>query len=108
GLFTSMAGPPEPNGTALTPTAYAAAHRELGDPARLPLAEPAGLRMPIRVYDAYRASAQYVSADGTTTSFAAQLRAGSQQPPAAMNATPAVRAAVTAAARSSGAAASGV
>jgi RND superfamily putative drug exporter len=108
GLFTSVAGPLEPNGTALTPAAYAAAHRELGDPARLPLAEPAGLRVPIRVYDAYRASAQYVSADGTTIRFAAQLRAGSQQSTAAMNATPAVRAAVTAAARTSGAAASGV
>jgi RND superfamily putative drug exporter len=108
GLFTSMAGPLDPNGTALTPAAYAAAHRELGNPARLPLAEPAGLRMPARVYDAYRASALYVSADGTTIRFAAQLRAGSQQSTAAMNATPAVRAAVTAAARTSGATASGV
>ena len=108
GLFTSMAGPLDPNGTALTPAAYAAAHRELGNPARLPLAEPAGLRLPARVYDAYRASAQYVSADGTTIRFAAQLRAGSQQSTAAMNATPAVRAAVTTAARTSGAAASGV
>ena len=40
GLFTSTAGPLDPNGTALTPAAYAAAHRELGNPARLPLAEP--------------------------------------------------------------------
>jgi len=108
GLFTSMAGPLDPNGTALAPAAYSAAHRELGNPARLPLAEPAGLRMPARVYDAYRASAQYVSANGTTIRFAAQLWAGSQQSTAAMNATPAVRAAVTAAARASGASASGV
>jgi RND superfamily putative drug exporter len=103
-----MAGPLNPNGTALTPAAYAAAHRQLGNPARLPLAEPAGLRMPARVYDAYRASAQYVSADGTTIRFAAQLRAGSQQSTAAMNATPAARAAVTAAARITGASASGL
>jgi RND superfamily putative drug exporter len=108
GLFASMAGPLDPNGTALTSAQYAAAHRELGNPARLPLAEPAGLPMPARVYDAYRASAQYVSADGTTIRFAAQLRAGNQQSTAAMNATPAVRAAVTAVARHTGAPASGV
>ena len=108
GLFASTAGPLEPNGTSLTPSAYAFAHRKLGNPARLPLTEPAGLQMPVDVYDAYRASAQYVSADGLTVRFAAQLRAGNQTSTAAMNATPAVRAAVATAARASGATASGV
>jgi len=108
GLFASMAGPLDPNGTALTPAAYAAAHGTLGNPARLPLTEPAGLRMPADVYDAYRASAQYVSADGTTIRFAAQSRAGSQQSTAAMDATPAARAAVTATAMRTGASSSGV
>ncbi len=64
--------------------------------------------MPASTYDAYRASAQYVSADGRTARFAAQLRAGDQQSTAAMDATPAVRAAVAAAARVSGATASGI
>ena len=87
GLFASTAGPLDPNGTSLMPAAYATAHRELGNPARLPLTEPAGLPMTASVYDAYRASAQYVSADGRTVRFAAQLKAGDQQATAAMNAT---------------------
>jgi putative drug exporter of the RND superfamily len=108
GLFASTASPLEPNGTSLTPTAYALAHGKLGNPSRLPLTEPAGLQLPAAVYDAYRASAQYVSADGLTVRVAAQLRAGSQTSTAAMNATPAVRAAVATAATASGATASGV
>jgi RND superfamily putative drug exporter len=108
GLFASAAGPLDPDGTSMLPAAYARAHRELGNPAQLPLTEPAGRRLPVSTYDAYRASAQYVSADGLTVRFAAQLKAGGQQSTAAMDATPAVRAAVTAAARASGAAASGV
>ena len=59
-------------------------------------------------YNAYRATGQYVSGDGRTVRFAAALRAGNQQSTAAMNATPAVRAALTTAARRSGAVASGV
>jgi len=46
GLFASTAGPLEPNGASLTPAGYALAHRSLGNPARLPLAEPAGLQVP--------------------------------------------------------------
>jgi RND superfamily putative drug exporter len=107
GLFAVLAGPLNPNGTALSPGAYATAHSELGSPQGLPLAEPAGLRMPSTVYNAYRASARYVSADGTTVQFLAGQRAGNQQSTAAMDATPAVRAAVAAAARRSGATASG-
>ncbi len=107
GLFAVLAGPLNPNGAALSPGAYATAHSELGSPQGLPLAEPAGLRMSRSVYNAYRASARYVSAGGTTVQFLAGLRAGNQQSTAAMDATPAVRAAVAAAARRSGAAASG-
>ena len=108
GLFTSLAGPLDPNGTALTPGQYAALHDQLGNPRQLPLTEPAGVRVPGLLYQAYLATAQYVSADGTTARFAAGLRAGSQQSTAAMDATPAVRAAVAAAAQRSGATASGV
>ena len=69
-------GPLEPNGASLTPAAYAFAHRSLGNPARLPLTEPVGLQVPASTYDAYRASAQHVSADGRTVRFTAQLKAG--------------------------------
>lgn len=110
GLFTGMAGPLDPNGTTLTPAGYQRLHAALGDPRRLPLTEPAAAagRVPASAYNAYRASAQYVSADGLTVRFAAGLRAGPQQSTAAMNATPAVRAALTRAASASGATASGV
>ncbi len=108
GLFSTLAGPLDPNGAPLSPAAYAAAHAELGSPKGLPLTEPANIRLPRGVYNAYRATAQYVSADGRTVRFAAGLRAGDQQSSGAMNATPAVRAAVTAAARRSGAEVSGV
>ena len=108
GLFAALAGPLDPNGAPLSPGAYAAAHADLGGPRGLPLAEPATVRVPRGVYDAYRASAQYVSPDGTTIQFLAGLRAGNQQSTAAMDATPAVRAALATAARRSGATASGV
>ena len=107
GLFAALTGPLDPNGAALSPAAYAAAHAELGNPRTLPLAEPAGVRVPRGTYNAYRATAQYVSVDGRTVRFTAALRAGDQQSTAAMNATPAVRAAVAAAAQRSGAEASG-
>jgi putative drug exporter of the RND superfamily len=108
GLFTSLAGPLDPNGTMLTPSRYAALHDQLGNPRQLPLAEPASVHVPGPLYQAYLASVQYVSTDGTTVRFAAGLRAGSQQSTAALDATPAVRAALTAAAQRSGATASGV
>ncbi|HEY7261972.1 MAG TPA: MMPL family transporter [Trebonia sp.] len=110
GLFSDLAGPLDPNGTALTPDGYQQLHTALGDPRRLPLTEPAAAarRLPATAYNAYRATAQYVSADGLTVRFAAGLRAGPQQSTAAMNATPAVRAAVARAAGGSGATASGV
>jgi len=108
GRFAQLAGPLNANGGTLSPQAYARARAELGSPKGLPLAEPAGVKLPRGVYDAYRATAQYVSPDGRTVQFLAGLRVGNQQSTAAMNATPAVRAAVTTAARRSGATASGV
>ena len=108
GLFAELAGPLNGNGAALSPAAYAAARAELGSPQGLPLAEPAGLAMPRSVYDSYRASAQYVSASGEIVQFSGGLRAGPQTSTPAMDATPAVRAAVAAAARRSGAVADGV
>ena len=108
GRFAQLAGPLNANGGTLSPQAYARARAELGSPKGLPLAEPAGLKLPRGVYDAYRATGQYVSPDGRTVQCLAGLRAGNQQSTAAMNATPAVRAAVTSAAGRSGAAASGV
>ena len=108
GLFDALAGPLDPNGTALAPATYATLHAELGNPRALPLRQPASSTLAASVYQAYRATARYVSQNGTTIRYTAGLRAGPQQSTAAMNATPAVRTAVSAAARRSGATASGV
>jgi putative drug exporter of the RND superfamily len=110
GLFTGLAGPLDPNGTTIAPADYAQLHAALGDPRKLPLTEPAAAagKIPASAYNAYRATAQYVASDGLTVRFAAGLRAGPQQGTAAMNATPAVRAALATAAAASGAAGNGV
>jgi len=110
GLFASLAGPLDPNGSALTPAGYTRLHAALGDPRKLPLTEPAAEagKIPASAYNAYRATAQYVAPDGLTVRFGAGLRAGPQQSTAAMDATPAVRRALTAAAAASGATGNGV
>ncbi len=108
GRFTALSGPLDPNGTALTPAQLVSLHARLGAPGRLPVREPASLGVPRAQYDAYRALAQFVSADGRIVQFAAALRAGGQQSTQALNATPAIRDTVASAAARSGAIDSGV
>lgn len=108
GRFTKIAGPLDPNGTALTPAELGALRRALGIPQRLPVVEPVRARVPAALYDAYRATATYVSADGHTIQFEAALAAGAQNTTAAMKATPAIRAVVAAAGARAGARAEGV
>jgi RND superfamily putative drug exporter len=108
GRFVQLAGPLDPNGTAFTPAQYARLYSELGPPSRLPVIEAAGVHVPPAEYNAYRASAEFVSPDGRIIQFEASLRAGSQNSTAAMNATPAIRTAVAAAAAASGAVQNGV
>ena len=106
--FTSVSGPLNANGTALTAAQYAALYAAYG-PARALTASAAAVpRAKLAAYQAYRASGSYVSADGHTISFAAALAAGSPTTTAAAEAVPAVRAAAARAARAAGASASGV
>jgi RND superfamily putative drug exporter len=109
GVFTTLEGPFDPNGSSLPPATYARLHRLLGNPANLgPTPPPAGPRVPTASYNAYRSTAQFVAADGRTIQLEAVLRAGPQPSTAAMEATPKVRAAVAQAARASGATDNGV
>ena len=110
GKFSALAGPLNPNGTGLTPSELGRLYAGLGPPQRLPVTEPALLRsrLPETIYNPYRASAVYLSADGRTMQFEASLTAGPQDSTAAMNVTPQIRTAVSDAARASGAADSGV
>ncbi|WP_249009738.1 MMPL family transporter [Conexibacter sp. DBS9H8] len=108
GQFTALSGPLDPNGTTLSPAEFVALHHRLGPPQQLPLRVPAGVGVPAPVYDAYRADALFLSADGRILQFEAALRAGAQDSTAAMNATPQIRAAVHRAGATSGATQTGV
>ena len=106
-LFTSVSGPLNANGTALTAAQYAAFYAAYGPPRAI----AASVRVPparLAAFESYRASGSYVSADGRTISFATALSAGSATTTAAARAVPAVRVAAARAARTAGAPASGV
>jgi RND superfamily putative drug exporter len=108
GQFTALLGPLDANGTRLTPAQYAQLYTRLGPPTRLPITQPPGVNVPRAAYSAYRASGQFVAANGRIVQFEAALVAGSQQSTAAMTATPRIRRVVARAAQASGASASGV
>jgi RND superfamily putative drug exporter len=92
GLFTGVTGPLNPAGVTLTQDQYRNLHATLGNPAVLP-AVPAGhLSIPLTQYEAYRATAQYVSPDGKTIQYETGLKAGDPSTSAAMNAVPSIRA----------------
>jgi RND superfamily putative drug exporter len=92
GLFTGVTGPLNPAGVTLTQDQYQNLHQTLGNPAALP-AVPAGhLTIPLAEYEAYRATAQYVSPDGKTIQYETGLKAGDPSTSAAMSAVPSIRA----------------
>ncbi len=108
-VFTSVSGPLNANGTALTAAQYAALYAAYGPARAMPASAAAHVPLAkLAAYQAYRASGSYVSADGYTISFATSLAAGSATTTAAAQAVPAIRAAAAHAARAAGAAASGV
>jgi RND superfamily putative drug exporter len=109
--FQSVLGPLDPNGTTLAPPRFTALHARLGPPQALPPSPPATLRgagVTPAEYQAYRASAQFVSPDGRTVQYFATLSAGDPSGTPALRATPAVRAALDRAAGTAGAVDHGV
>ena len=108
GLFTGVTGPLNPAGVTLTAAQYLALHASLGNAAALP-AVPAGhSSVPLATYEAYRATAQYVSPDGTTIQFETGLKAGDPSTTAAMNAVPSIRTEAATAAKTLGSSQYGV
>jgi RND superfamily putative drug exporter len=107
-VFQALSGPLNPNGTPLTPAQLAQLHAALGPAIALPPVRPAGVPVSARLYNAYRATAQFISADGRTVQFYAALNAGDPAGTPAMQAIPGVRQAVAGAATASGATANGV
>jgi uncharacterized membrane protein YdfJ with MMPL/SSD domain len=69
GLFTTVTGPLNPVGAALTPAQYTMLHASLGSARALPAVPPQGTTVPIGAYQAYRATANYVSAGGKTVQY---------------------------------------
>ena len=107
-LFTQVTGPLNPGGAPLTPAQFTALHAALGPAKALPPVPPAGTSVSPAAYQAYRATATFVSPDGTTVQYATGLKAGDPSTTSAMNAVPSIRAETTAVAKSIGAADSGV
>jgi putative drug exporter of the RND superfamily len=102
--FDSLAGP---FGT-LTPGQLTTLHATLGDPAAIPPLPSPGSHVPPATWAAYGAERQFISPDGRTVLFEARLVAGNPSSNAALGQVPAIRAAVTAVARATGASAYGV
>jgi RND superfamily putative drug exporter len=107
-VFASVTGPFNPNGTQISTQQLASLYQELGPPAKLPAAEPAGTPVSPQLYGTYRAMSQFISSDGKTVQFYTSLTAGSPSSTAALNAVPPIRTAVTSVQHSVGAADNGV
>ena len=116
-LFTGVTGPLNPvGGAGFTPAEYTALHAALGSgklPATVPPV-PAAFAGKVTAaqwagaYQEYRATAQFVDAQGTTIQFQTGLTAGDPSSTAALNAVPALRAEATAVGTTLHATASGV
>ena len=103
GLFTQVIGPLNPAGAPLPPAEYSSLHAQLGPARALPAVPPPGTTVPMALYEAYRATSNYVSTDGRIVQYSAGLKAGDPGGTAALNAVPSIRAATAAAAKSIGA-----
>jgi RND superfamily putative drug exporter len=108
GQFKQLAGPLSPTGESISPAQLTSLFKKLGPPQLLPVRQPASITVAPAQYNAYRGDALFVSKDGKVVQFEAELRAGTQDTTAAMNATPGIRTVVSAAGRASGASFSGV
>jgi putative drug exporter of the RND superfamily len=100
-VFTGVSGPLNPVGpTGFTAAEYTQLHALLGSgtlPATPPAVPAAATAAGItaaqwtQAYQLYRATSQFVSADGKTIQFETSLKAGDPSTTAALNAVPAVR-----------------
>jgi putative drug exporter of the RND superfamily len=116
-LFNGVTGPLNPvGGTGFTPAEYAELHALLG-PGPLPATTPplpaaaVGKVSPAQwaqAYQLYKATTQFVSADGKTIQFETSLTAGDPSTTAALNAVPAIRTETAAVATTLHATANGV
>ena len=107
-VFQAISGPLNPNGTPLSPSQLQRLHATLGPAVALPVTRPAGVGVSSTLYNAYRATAQFINPDGHSVQFYAALRAGSPDSSGALQAIPSIRAALAQTARATGATDNGV
>ncbi|WP_214109954.1 MMPL family transporter [Acrocarpospora catenulata] len=91
--ISALTGPLNPNGTTITAADLADLHTRLGSGTRLSPTPPTGISPSL--YQAYRASTQFISTDGRTVRFDAVPAAGPAGSRAAIDAVPMLRATVT-------------
>ena len=103
----TVLGPLNPNGVPLSVAQLTQLHTELGNPQTLPATPSPNSPVSPQIYNLYRATGQYISADGLTVQFVAILKDTSSSP-AALNAIPGLRTAVAQVATSAGASQNGV
>ncbi|MHB8456411.1 MAG: MMPL family transporter, partial [Acidimicrobiales bacterium] len=103
GLFTSVNSALSPTGSPITTAEFDALHRQFGAPRFLPPLPPPGSKVPLPLYEQYRADGQYISPNGKVVQFAAGLTAGNPGSTQALGEVPRIRAALASAARSVGA-----
>jgi RND superfamily putative drug exporter len=90
--FSAVTGPLDPNGTQLSYQELGELHQLLGPADKLSLVPPTGTSVTVTDYEAYRATDEFISTDGTTVRFYATLAAGEPDSDAASNAVPSIRA----------------
>jgi RND superfamily putative drug exporter len=103
----TVLGPLNPNGVPLPVATLAHLHSQFGVPQALPLVPPARSQVLPQEYNAYRATGQYISADGHTVQFVAILKDTSSSS-TAVEAIQGLRTAVASIAQVAGATRSGV
>jgi len=104
----SVSGPLDPNGTTLSVDQLVSLRAQLGPAAALPPRPAASAGVAPALYQAYRATTQFISPDGRTVQFDAEPAAGPAGSQAAIASIPALRSLLTAVAQTVGAAESGV
>src|SRR5207237_7982745 len=97
-----------PKGTSLSVDQLVSLHMQLGPAEALPATPSTSMSLPISVYQAYRATAQFISADGRTVQFYGLAAAGPAGSHAAISSIPAIRSTLAAAAQPVGAQDDGV
>jgi RND superfamily putative drug exporter len=89
--FSSVTGLTAPAGRPFPVAQLAELHDALGAPHDLAPIPPPGTPVPPQLYEAYRATGQFVSPDGRTVQFLTGLSAGPATSTAALDAIPALR-----------------